>query len=310
VRRKNEVRLFFATDLHGSTLTFRKFLSAPRFYGAQVLVLGGDLTGKRVVPVVQTEGATATEQSTVEKLEREGSYIWSAARDSIEEFRADPAAERRVLDQLAIARVREWLERAERVLAETGTPCFVVGGNDDSEAVVDVLRSHRGAFVRFCEERVLELPGGYRIGGFGWSNPTPWRTPREASEDDLGARLAPLFDALEDCEKSILNIHVPPYGLLDTCPALDTSVDPPRPLVKGGQLLSASVGSTAVRERLLDAQPLLALCGHVHEARGALRLGDTLVMNPGSEYSDGVLRGAFIRVANARRPVTYQMTSG
>jgi uncharacterized protein len=308
--RKHELRLFFATDLHGSTLTFRKFLSAPRFYGAEVLVLGGDLTGKRVVPVETNGHHAGIDEAAAERLQREGSYLWPAARESIEEFRADAATERRVLDELAVARLRDWLERAEKVLAETSTPCFVVGGNDDSDAVVDVLRSHRGPHVRFCEDRVLDLPGGYRIGGFGWSNPTPWHTPREAAEEELDRQLAPLLDAVGDRERAILNIHVPPYGLLDTCPALDTSVDPPRPVVKGGQMISASVGSTAVRQRLADTQPLLALCGHVHEARGAVPLGGTLVVNPGSEYSDGVLRGAIVRVSNGRRRVTYQMTSG
>jgi hypothetical protein len=42
--------LFFATDLHGSETCFRKFVAAARFYGADLLVLGGDLTGKLVVP--------------------------------------------------------------------------------------------------------------------------------------------------------------------------------------------------------------------------------------------------------------------
>src|SRR4029077_12385099 len=50
---EGETTLFFATDLHGSEVCFRKFVAAASFYGADLLVLGGDLTGRLVTPVVQ-----------------------------------------------------------------------------------------------------------------------------------------------------------------------------------------------------------------------------------------------------------------
>ena len=49
----DETTVFFTTDLHGSEVCFRKFVAAAAFYGADLLILGGDLTGKLVTPVVQ-----------------------------------------------------------------------------------------------------------------------------------------------------------------------------------------------------------------------------------------------------------------
>ena len=304
--RASGVRLFFATDLHGSTFAFRKFLGARRFYDADVLLLGGDLSGKRI----DAYDSDCVDARRVEQAEREGVYLWRGEADSLRAICEDPDAEQRIFDALARERVEEWLERAEASLAETQTPCFVIAGNDDPPGVVEALAAHPGPLVRFCEEHVLEFPGGYAVAGFGWRNRTPWKTPRETDETEIEARLRGVVDSIPDPRRTILNVHVPPHGVLDVCPELDTSVDPPRPLVRGGQVSTTSVGSTAVRDVLLDVQPLVACCGHVHEEHGARRLGaGTLVVNPGSEFSDGILRGAIIRLGGQGN-VDYQLTSG
>ncbi|MCL6544390.1 MAG: nickel-dependent hydrogenase large subunit, partial [Bryobacteraceae bacterium] len=48
-------RIFFSTDIHGSDVCFRKFLSCAKHLQADALILGGDLTGKMVVPIVYDE---------------------------------------------------------------------------------------------------------------------------------------------------------------------------------------------------------------------------------------------------------------
>lgn len=305
--RGQRTRLFFATDFHGSTLTFRKLLSAPGFFGAHVLVAGGDLTGKRIAPVSSDDAqASAAAENAAE---RDGSYVWQVTNDAdLERVRLDPAAERALLDGLAADRLRTWLGRAEEVLAESGTPLFIIGGNDDSEVVVDVLRDHGGELVHFVEDKVIDIFSGCSIAGLGWSNPTPWNTPRECGEPALGDRLEATLSGRRSDQRLILNVHVPPLGVLDSCPALDTTHDPPRPLVRAGQIQMAPVGSTAIRSAISETQPLLALCGHVHEARGAARLGRTLVVNPGSEYATGTLSGALIDVTPA--DLQYQLVSG
>ena len=307
------LRLFFATDFHGSTRTFRKFLSSPSFYGADVVIMGGDLTGKRLVSAESLDGSTEDQQQKlVERSEIEGSYVLSSTghqstREA--EGRIATETEMEVFVTLASERLEQWLHRAEKVLSETGTPCYVIAGNDDPPEIATILDAHRGPLVRFCEDRVLEVPGGYLIAGLGFSNRTPWDTHREADEPELESRLRAVIADAGDSERLIVSVHVPPYGTLDVCPLLDTSVDPPRMLVKGGHVIEGSVGSTAVRDVLLETKPLLALCGHIHESRGAIRLGRTLVVNPGSEYSDGILRGAVVTLKGGRVK-NYQLTSG
>ncbi len=159
------------------------------------------------------------------------------------------------------------------------------------------------------ERRFLELGDGYLIGGMGWTTPTPLHTFREASGAELAAQLERLMSACTDPANAVLDVRVPPHGVLDVCPLLDASVDPPRPVVRGGQIETSSVGSHAVRQLILEAQPPLALCGHVRESKGAVKLGRTLVVNPGSEYHDGVLRGALIRLDHGR-VANYQLISG
>ena len=125
----------------------------------------------------------------------------------------------------------------------------------------------------------------------GYGNPTPWNCPRDVSEDELEKIITAMAEKLQRPETAIFNLHVPPYGSgLDQAPLLDTSVTPPRPIV--GE--SAPVGSTAVREAIVRYKPQVGLHGHIHESRGIQKLGRTTCVNPGSEYTEGLLRSAVI----------------
>ena len=55
--RQRELRIYFATDIHGSEVCFRKFLAAARVYEADVIILGGDFAGKAIVPVLRRDGS-------------------------------------------------------------------------------------------------------------------------------------------------------------------------------------------------------------------------------------------------------------
>jgi hypothetical protein len=69
-QKKQLTRLFFATDLHGSERTYRKFINAGKFYEANVLVMGGDITGKLLIPIIKESNGNyrATLQGTVQHL--------------------------------------------------------------------------------------------------------------------------------------------------------------------------------------------------------------------------------------------------
>jgi hypothetical protein len=144
----------------------------------------------------------------------------------------------------------------------------------------------------------------------GWSNPTPWKCPRDHSEEELEAMTEKLVSSVTDKENSVFNIHVPPINCgLDTAPKLDDSVYPPKPVFDKGQAVMFGAGSPAIRRAIEKYQPLVDLCGHIHESRGTTRIGRTLVINPGSEYPEGVLRGAIVNIGE-KKVLSSQLTSG
>jgi Icc-related predicted phosphoesterase len=98
------MRLFFATDIHGSEVCWRKFLNSGAHYQADVIVLGGDMTGKALIPVVDDGGgrwhATLLEhrqelegEEAVHEFEqavmRRGYYPFRTTPDEVQELMAD-----------------------------------------------------------------------------------------------------------------------------------------------------------------------------------------------------------------------------
>jgi Icc-related predicted phosphoesterase len=144
----------------------------------------------------------------------------------------------------------------------------------------------------------------------GLSNPTPWNTPRETQEPVLREMFEASVKGIEDFSNVVFNFHAPPKDCtLDLAPLLDTRSNPPRPVVKAGRSVMVSVGSVAVREAIERYQPLLALVGHIHESRGIVKIGRTTVVNPGSEYGEGILRGVIVNVQDGK-VLGYQFISG
>jgi Icc-related predicted phosphoesterase len=325
-RRTRDVRrLFFATDLHASDVCFRKFLAAARVYEVDLLVLGGDVMGKAVVPLVEAPGVRgvraglAPEAPLVEgeaelgallrRVADAGSYALRLPRERAEALAEDPALLHEALLVEARRRTLEWATLAEERLAGGGVRCYVTGGNDDPPEVLEPLRRGPGSPLVFCEGAVEDIGGEISILSLGYSNHTPWKTPRELSEEELLARIRELASRAPDPRRTIFNLHVPPVSTgLDRCPELDTTVDPPAVVRVGGEVQYIDAGSTAVREALGELQPFLSLHGHIHESRGAVRLGKTLALNPGSDYSTGALRGV-IATLDVERP-SFQFTTG
>jgi Icc-related predicted phosphoesterase len=310
--------IFFATDLHGSEVCFRKFVAAARFYGAQLLVLGGDVTGKLVVPIVRRpDGRWWSEErlleggGAVEQLERRaaatGQYTARMTAEEYEHYRRHPRAVERLFEQLMRERLTRWLRYADERLAGSEVRVLTAPGNDDPWMVDEVIREHGGERVLLAEGEIVEVAPGHELLSTGWTNVTPWNTPREYPEEEIRARLEALADGLEHPDSAIFNVHVPPYNSrLDTAPLLSQDL---KARTSMGTQLTAPVGSTAVRAVLEQRQPLLSLHGHIHESGGQVRIGRTLVINAGSEYGEGVLRGVLVTVGGGRI-LRHQATTG
>ena len=130
---------------------------------------------------------------------------------------------------------------------------------------------------------------------------------RYASEGYLTVAPA-MMDRVETGRRTIANFHNPPYASgLDTAPELDKNL---KPVLHGGRPSFIPVGSRAVREAIKKYQPSVGLHGHIHESRGAQKIGQTLCLNPGSEYSADVLRGAIVDIAADGSCLDFLLTAG
>jgi Icc-related predicted phosphoesterase len=311
------LRIFFATDIHGSERGFRKFIAAAKAYDAGVLILGGDIAGKGLVPIraengtltAKVRGETVTVSDDEESrlrgdINRLGFYSVIVDDDEYHRLQSDPehldAAFRREIK----AQVAAWCGLAEERL-DRSVRCLITPGNDDPLEIDEVLR----AAPRIeCPEGELADLGPVLVASCGDVTPTPWNTEREFSEDELGKRLARMLDAVPSGRQVVANFHNPPYSSgLDFAAELDANL---LPVIRGGRPSIIPVGSKAVRDAIKKYQPVVGLHGHIHESRGAQRIGRTMCLNPGSEYSADVLRGAIVDVAADGSFVDFLFTTG
>ena len=160
--------------------------------------------------------------------------------------------------------------------------------------------------VEACDGRIVEF-GGYTMVSLGYSNITPFDSPRELDEDELYRRVEAMADAGRRHRRAASSTC--------TCRRTTRSSTPRRSSTTScassptaGQPRMIPVGSTAVRELIERYQPLLALHGHVHESRGATRIGRTLCINPGSDYHTGRISGVLVHLATTH--ADYQFVIG
>lgn len=319
-RQNSEVtRLFYAGDVHGSRVCWKKFVNAAAHYPADVLVMGGDLTGKALVPIVREgdgsygaevvgERRTARTAEELDQMQRaisdNGMYPLIVDRDEALALATDLERRQEAFEQALLDELRLWVRLADERLQGTGARAYVIPGNDDPWEVDEVLAA--GSSVVACDEAVAEI-GPHELVSFGYSNRTPWHTPRELDEDEIYARLKRLVDQLENPGRAILNVHVPPYeSSLDTAFEVDDDL---RYVMKGGRPHQIPTGSPAVRQIIEETQPLLSLHGHIHESRGVTKIGRTVAINPGSDYGSGHLDGCLVHLA-PEKVVNQYLVSG
>jgi Icc-related predicted phosphoesterase len=312
-------RLFFATDVHGSDICWKKFLNAGKFYNADVLILGGDMTGKALVPITQqpdgTYKATLLQQAFILKNEDEvrdmerrvgsrGYYPFRVSPEQLAEFEAEPAKVDAFFHEQMRKVLERWMVLADERLEGSVRRCFVCPGNDDAPETDDAIR--RSRHVQLAEGKCVDLGDGFSMISTGWSNVTPWKTYRELPEPELAAKIEAMIPPAADMSRMVFNLHCPPYGSnLDEAPEVDEDLR-----VKDAGRSLIPVGSKAVRDAILKYQPLLSLHGHIHEGKGTARLGKTLAINAGSLYEQGVLQGAVVELDPRKGIRSYTLTTG
>ena len=311
------MRIYYASDVHGSELCWRKFLNAAKYYRVDALIMGGDITGKAIVPI-ESDGGNARstyagrpvelssddELEAFEKTVRDaGMYPYRASREELAELEENDAKRQALFDRVLRAELERWVEIAKSKL-DGSTDLFVMAGNDDPWFVDEVLDD--AEVVTLCDERIVRV-GDHEMISLSYANRTPWDSPRELDESELHERIAGMADMLRDVATSVFNLHVPPFGTtLDQAPVLDATL---KPVTHLGQVETGPVGSHSVRDALMEYQPLLSLHGHIHESRASCTLGRTIAINPGSEYSTGRIHGVIVELRKGRVR-SHQLVSG
>lgn len=161
--------------------------------------------------------------------------------------------------------------QAQKVMAkirETGLPVYAQIGNMDKPEI-DAWLTEQGHNLH---GHVYELAPGVGIFGIGGSTITPFHTPSEFSEEAYAQWLKASWQKAAAFPMQILVSHNPPK---------DTACD----VIGSG----AHVGSAAVRDFIEKCQPDVCVCGHIHEARGACKIGRTQILNPGMLADGGYI---------------------
>ena len=304
-------RILYGSDFHGSEAVFRKFLSSGLQYKVNALMVGGDVTGKAMVPVIH-QGAgryQATlfgdekKSSTPDELEKlkkaisnVGFYPIVLEKDEAQELETDPVKMGARFELEMCNRVREWMKLAEEKLPAQHITLYFMPGNDDLHSIDTVIDEFKS--IRNPDMKHFEMEDGYEVVGLSNANLTPWLCARDVDEQELTRKLDELAAMIQKPERTIAILHVPPFGSsLDSCPDLDKNL---KIITEGGQVVMKSAGSPAVKAFIEKVQPMLSLHGHIHESPGHVHNGRTLMINAGSEYAEGIMKAAIINLENGK----------
>jgi len=327
------MKLFFVTDVHGSDAAFRKFTAALRVYRVNVGIMLGDLCGKMINPILIQPDKSYTcdfmgqrivartpdelnqlqkriastgnyyailETAEMEQLMAEGKTIDGRIDAQVRKIHLGAGKIDELFKQLVVERLKVWNGLMEERLKNSGVKVYIAPGNDDLLEINQVLDDF--GYAINTDERKVDVDG-YEMITLSWSNPTPWDTPRECSEEELAKKIENLASQIDRMDRAIFNFHVPPYGT-----QIDLAYKLSKDLVPSVNE-TVNVGSTAILEAIKRYQPLLGLHGHIHESRGTDSIGRSTCINPGSEYSEGILRGVIITLDDGKLK-NVQFTSG
>src|SRR5437773_1541106 len=185
--------------------------------------MGGDVTGKAVVPIVGRNGGFVAREITgervfgpdeleaVEKRIRDlGFYPYRTTEQELDTTHGDPDAVKELFLRAMEDSLAAWLRFAEERLAGNDIRLYVMLGNDDEPRLREVLAS--SSLVVDPEDIPVDLGEGLQMLSCGHANPTPWNSPREMPEDELEEHLEELVAAVDDPKRSVFNLHVPPIG--------------------------------------------------------------------------------------------------
>ncbi|UCG01177.1 MAG: metallophosphoesterase [Candidatus Heimdallarchaeota archaeon] len=326
------VRFFFCTDIHGSEAVWRKFLNTAKYLKVDTLIMGGDITGKRIVPIIQQPDGTwkgsiygvddqqvgmRTEEELLDferrarfagcythRLTPEEDAILSSS-DSISEDNKmiKGGALDQLFDKVEAEGLQLWIDMIDDVMNDgekrvpEGTKIIICPGNDDKFAIDEIIE--KDPRVIFGEGAKVDLDDDHEMISYGWTNPTPWHTYRECDDETIGKKIEELISLIDNMNNAVFCFHCPPHdSIIDEAPLLNEDLTYVG--YSGGEPIRGPVGCKAVRSAIEKYQPLMGLFGHIHESAGSMKIGRTYCLNPGSEYTEAILKGFLVELKKGK----------
>ncbi|MFX0125315.1 MAG: phosphoesterase [Candidatus Hodarchaeota archaeon] len=326
------VRLFFCTDIHGSEAVWKKFLNSAKYLKVETLIMGGDITGKRIVPIIKQADGTwkgslygIDKDAVIMKTEEDiqdfelrarmaGCYTHrlTAEEDAVLSSEDSVTEDRKMIkggpldklfDKVEAEGLQKWIDMIDDEMSDgsnrvpEGTKIVICPGNDDKFAIDDIIIND--SRVIFGEGAKVDLDDHHEMISYGWTNPTPWNTYRETTEDIIEEKIEELADLVNNMENAVFCFHAPPYeSKIDEAPLLKPDLSYVG--YSGGEPIRGPAGSKAVRKAIEKYQPLIGLHGHIHESPGSMKIGRTYCLNPGSEYTEAILKGFLVELKKGK----------
>lgn len=305
----DKAKIWFFTDIHGSDSCFRKFLnSVNNSNKPNVLIIGADITGKQIVPIVEKENKTFViplsgretpiKEKDIDDVKKKladvGYYPYECNQIEYNNLSFDKKYQDEIFEKLAKERLKNWVALAERKLPSFEECKVIINAGNDDPFFVDEVLDTSTKMIR-AEDKIIDLPAGLKMLSTGYSIKTPWDCPRDISEERLHAKIASMTSKLNKQDKLLFNFHCPPINSsLDLAIAIDEKTLKKKAGI--GKSARIHVGSESVRKAIEFWQPIASLHGHIHEVHAKEYIGKSLCFNPGSDYQNGLLQGAFIQI--------------
>ena len=284
-------KILIVSDLHGSNACFKKCVAMVKETSPNVLVVAGDFLGKSIAKFRRNDdGSTeyfprkGARQILTEDVFVKLKNSWSDSGVYPVEVTelGDESTDEELQTSAGIRRLTQWLDYGHQAFPDLQV--VAIPGNDDPDALVEVLQTH--PWVKNVDGRIVCIHG-YEFLGLGYSNETPWETPRELTEEEIAEKLKELSGKVTNPRRTIAVVHIPPRDSnLDLAPNLERLPDGTLQITGTGY---SACGSSAVRQFIETFSPLLLICGHCHSSGGVARIDHTLCVNPGSTFQRGLL---------------------